>query len=260
MPDDLNTSAVRQRLTTKTIGADYRHMALTHSTQDDVSAAGVGGAAEGLVMTADEQTRGRGRFRREWLSPPGTSLLISILLRPRTEILPSLFMIAALAVPRAIRRVCPELAPEIKWPNDVLLGGRKVCGILVEVVRPEAEQDQFAVVGIGVNVNWDTASIPEIAERSTSLSREMGGAVSRLDLLCALLAEMESLYIGAQKGEDVFKQWRASLVTLGRRVSVSGSDSSFEGVALDVEQSGELVVEDDDGRRRVVHAGDVTLN
>ena len=259
MSDALNESEVRQRLSTRIIGAEYRHLPVTHSTQDDVSVAGRAGAAEGLAITADEQTRGRGRFRRSWMSPPGASLLVSVLLRPNAELLPSLSMIAALAVQRAIRRVCPQLEPEVKWPNDILIGGRKACGILVEVARGETEADQFAVAGIGVNVNWDTASIPEIADTSTSLSRETGGQVSRLDLLCALLEEMDALYVEAREGGDVFEQWRTALVTLGRRVNVSGSDSTFEGIALDVEPSGGLVVQDDDGQRRVVHAGDVTL-
>ncbi len=259
MPDALNESEVKQRLATHIIGAEYRHLPVTHSTQDDVSAAGWEGSAEGLTITADEQTRGRGRFRRSWMSPPGASLLVSILLRPSAELLPSLSMICALAVPRAIRRVCLQLDPEIKWPNDILIGGRKVSGILVEVVRGESDDDQFAVAGIGVNVNWDTASIPEIAEASTSLSREMGSEVSRLDLLCALLEEMDSLYVGAREGDDVFGQWRSALVNLGKRVNVSGSDASFEGLVLDVEPGGGLIIQTDDGRRRVVHAGDVTL-
>ena len=259
MADALNETEVRQRLTTRTIGADYRHLSVTHSTQDDVSTAGQEGAAEGLTITADEQTRGRGRFRRSWMSPPGASLLVSILLRPNAELLPTLSMICALAIPRAILRVCPQLNPEIKWPNDILIGGRKVCGILVEVVRGDSEEDQFAVAGIGVNVNWDTASIPEIADASTSLSRETGGDVSRVELLCALLEELDALYLHAREGGDVFAQWRSSLVNLGKRVNVSGSDDSFEGLALDVEPSGALVVQTDDGQHRVVHAGDVTL-
>ena len=259
MPDVLNESEVRQRLATRSIGAEYRHLPITHSTQDDVSAAGRAGADEGLTVTADEQTRGRGRFRRSWMSPPGASLLVSILLRPSPDLLPTLSMICALAVPQAIRRVCPQLNPEIKWPNDILLDGRKVCGILVEVVRGEPEEDHFAVAGIGVNVNWDTASIPEIADVSTSLSREMGDEVSRVDLLCALLEEMDALYVDAQQGGDVFGPWRSALVNLGQQVKVSGSDASFEGVALDVEPGGGLVVQTNDGQCRVVHAGDVTL-
>lgn len=260
MPDTLNESEVKQRLTTRIIGTEYRHLPVTHSTQDDVSAAGRAGEAEGLAITADEQTRGRGRFRRTWMSPPGASLLVSILLRPSAELLPTLSMIWALAVPRAVRRVCPQLNPEIKWPNDILIGGRKVSGILVEIVRGETEEDQFAVAGIGVNVNWDTASIPEIAEASTSLSRETGGQVSRVDLLCALLEEMDTLYVDAQEGGDVFAQWRSALVNLGKRVSVSGSDASFEGTALDVEPGGALVIQTDDGQRKAVHAADVTLS
>ncbi len=260
MADDLTTDAVRDRLQTRTIGRDYQHLRSTHSTQNVVATRGHEGAAEGLTVTADEQSAGRGRFRRSWVSPPGASLLVSILLRPSAAVLPMVTMIAALAVPRAIRRVAPELSPEIKWPNDILLGERKTCGILVEAARPEQEDDQFAVLGIGVNVNWDTASIPEIAETATSLSRENGRAVSRLDLLCALLEELEQLYVSAQAGGDIFQQWRAALVTLGRRVEVSGSDSTFEGVAEDVDLSGALIVRDDAGLRRVVHAGDVTLS
>ncbi len=260
MPDDLNESAIRERLRTGLVGSEYRHVPLTWSTQDDVSTAGRAGAAEGLAVTADEQTRGRGRFRRAWMSPPGASLLLSVLLRPDDALLPSLSMICALAVQRAIRRVCPQIDPQVKWPNDVLIEGRKACGILVEVVRGESENEQFAVAGIGINVNWDTSTIPEIAETSTSLSREMGTSVSRTDLLCALLEEMEALYLEAQAGGDIFTQWRSAIITLGRRVGVSGSDTTFDGTAVDVEPSGALVVMTDDGQRRVVHAGDVTLS
>ena len=259
MSDALNETEIGKRLNTRVIGAAYRHLDVTHSTQDDAADAGRAGAAEGLTITADEQTRGRGRFRRTWMAPRRSSLLVSILFRPPPHLLPSLSMIAALAVPRAIRRVCPELTPDIKWPNDVLLKERKVCGILVDVVQGDTENDRFAVVGIGINVNWDTASIPEIAESSTSLSRETGGDVSRADLLCALLEEMDGLYADAQAGGDIFGQWRSALVTIGRRVHVTGSDSEFDGVAIDVEPSGGLVLQDEDGQRRVVHAGDVTL-
>ena len=260
MADDLTTEAVRDRLQTRVIGRDYQHLQSTHSTQNVVATRGYEGAAEGLTVTADEQSAGRGRFRRSWVSPPGASLLVSILLRPPADVLPMITMISALAVSRAIRRAAPELSPEIKWPNDILLGERKACGILVEAARPEDEDNQFAVLGIGVNVNWDTASIPEIAETATSLSRETGRVVSRLELLCALLEGLEQLYVSAKTGGNIFQQWRAALVTLGRRVQVSGSDAAFEGVAEDVEPSGALVVRDDAGLRRVVHAGDVTLS
>ena len=260
MEDDLTPDSVRDRLQTQIIGRDYQHLPSTHSTQNVVATRGHEGAAEGLTVTADEQSAGRGRFRRSWVSPPGASLLVSILLRPSPAVMPMITMMAALAVPPAIRRVAPELSPEIKWPNDVLLGGRKACGILVEAARPEQEDAQFAVLGLGINVNWDTALISEIAETATSLSRETGRVVSRLDLLCALLEELDALYVSALAGGDIFQQWRAALVTLGRRVQVSGSDSSFEGVAEDVESSGALVVRDNAGQRRVVHAGDVTLS
>ena len=260
MSDQLSVSAVRERLNTRFIGQTHQHFALTNSTQDIVTEAGRAGAQEGLIVTADEQSRGRGRFRRSWVAPPGASLLVSVLLRPGPEQLPMMSMIAALASARAIRRVVPELAPEVKWPNDVLLKGRKACGILVEVADSGNDASKYAVVGIGINVNWDTASIPEIAEASTSLANETGRAVSRVDLLCALLEEMERLYLQAQGGEDVFTQWRSALVTLGRQVRVAGSDSAFQGVAIDVEPSGALVVMDDANQRRIVHAGDVTLS
>jgi BirA family biotin operon repressor/biotin-[acetyl-CoA-carboxylase] ligase len=259
MTDTLSTLPLTDGLATRYLGRAFLHLRETDSTQNVAAEAGRRGEPEGLVVSADEQSAGRGRFRRAWVSPPGASLLVSILLRPSPKTLPSVVMIAALAVAQAIRQVAPDLLPQIKWPNDVLLNDRKVCGILVETVYGDGGAPGFTVLGIGLNVNWDTSTVAEIADTATSLSRGAGRTFDRRLVLQRLLEALETLYEQAKAGGDIHGLWRGSLVTLGRRVRVRGGDVETEGVAVDVDASGALVIRSSDGRLVTVHAGDVTL-
>jgi len=253
--NDLSSQTLRDGLQTRYMGHEFLHLAQTASTQNVAIEQGRHGAVEGLVVSAGEQSAGRGRLRRSWVSPPGASLLISVLLRPPAPVLPSIVMIAALAVARAIARAAPELSPQIKWPNDVLLNERKTCGILVETAYDEpADVPSFTVLGIGLNVNWDTSTVPEIAETATSLAREAGRDFSLRDVLQRLLEELETVYEGAKSGEDILSLWRQSLITLGRRVHVQGGDVSADGVAEGVDSSGALLLRTDEGRLLTVHA------
>ena len=258
MRDPLSAEAVEAALHTRYVGRPFTHLESVDSTQDLAAAAGARGDPEGLAFSADEQTAGRGRFKRSWVSPPGGSVLLSVLLRPPPEVVPSVVMIAALAVRDAIAHAAPGLDPEIKWPNDILLNGRKTCGILVETTRHDPG-GTFSVLGIGVNVNWDTASVPEIADRSTSLGRETGRFVPRASVLVPLFDNIEALYEGAKAGDDILGRWRARLVTLGRAVVVEAGDAEIEGTAEDVDASGALLVRDAAGAVHTVRAGDVTL-
>ncbi len=258
MEDPLSAVAIEGTLRTRYVGRPFTHLGSVNSTQDLVAAAGARGEPEGLAISADEQTSGRGRLKRSWISPPGGSVLISILLRPPPEVLSSVVMIAALAVRDAIGEAAPDLAPEIKWPNDILLTRLKTCGILVETTR-DGPNGTFSVLGIGVNVNWDTASVPEIAETSTSLSRETGRFVPRASVLIPLLGRVETLYEAAKNGDDILGRWKSQLVTLGRAVVVTSRDTEIEGIAEDVEASGALTVRDAFGALHTVRAGDVTL-
>ncbi len=214
------------------------------------------GAAEGTVVIADEQTAGRGRIKRVWLSPKG-SIALSIILYPSVVNLPSLIMLASLAVVHSIEAVT-GLKSQIKWPNDVLVNDRKVCGILIESsVRGNIVD--YAIIGIGVNVNLRLSDFPEIPSIATSLSAELGRDVSPLRVIRRLLVEMERLYLALQAGGSIYEEWRDSLVTLGRRVRVKSGKTVYEGIAESVAGDGSLLLRHSDGSLTKIVAGDATL-
>jgi BirA family transcriptional regulator, biotin operon repressor / biotin---[acetyl-CoA-carboxylase] ligase len=206
------------------------------------------GAPEGLVAVADFQTAGRGRRGRGWVAPPGASLLASVLLRPALapERTPLVTMACGAAMAAAVTRVA-GFAPSLKWPNDLVVGDRKLAGIL-------AERDGDAVVvGIGVNVDWHEFP-PEIAETATACNLEAGHAVDRRALLDAFLAELDARYAHL---DVVTAEYRSRLGTLGRRVHVERPSSALVGRAVGVGDAGQLLVEDDRGCVVEVHVGDV---
>jgi len=215
------------------------------------------GAEEGLVVIADEQTAGRGRFRRRWLTPPGSSLALSLLLRPQAEQLPKLGMMAALGVLEAVAKVT-ALRASLKWPNDVILNGRKLGGILVESELDPGGR-ATAIVGIGINVNLDVAAFDEIAQGATSLSTELGHGVSRLELLWALLAALERNYEALKGGQGLHKEWAEHLETIGQRVRVIAGGDVEEGLAEAVDEEGRLLLRRDDGSLAHLVGGEVTL-
>ncbi len=214
------------------------------------------GAVEGTVVIADEQTAGRGRIKRVWLSPKG-SLALSIILYPSVVNLSSLIMLASLAVVHSIGAVTGWRS-QIKWPNDVLVDGRQVCGILIES-SVRANIVDYAIIGIGVNVNLKLSDFPEIQSIATSLSAELGRGVSRLGVVRRLLVEIERLYLALQAGGTIYEEWRDSLVTLGRRVRVKSGKTVYQGVAESVAGDGSLLLRHSDGSLTRIVAGDVTL-
>ncbi len=233
----------------------YSYPALT-STMDEARRLAREGAAEGTAIITDVQTVGRGRLQRVWLTPGG-NIAVSIILRPALSDLPYLIMISSLAVARSIETVT-GLVAQVKWPNDVLLGGRKVSGILIESDM-QGKSVNHSVIGIGINVNLRLADFPEIRLLATSLSDELRREVSRLALVRHLLVELEELYLKAVNGGGVYEEWRDRLITLGRRVRASSQTSVFEGIAESVSRDGSLLIRGDDGTLFRVVAGDVTL-
>lgn len=214
------------------------------------------GAADGLVIVADHQTEGRGRLDRRWEAPPGSSLLVSVLLRVAGEAdAPSALMAAGVALADAVESTA-TIAVGLKWPNDLMVapaggsagGDRKLAGLL-------AERDGDAlVVGAGCNVNWE-AFPPTLAETSTACNLEAGHAVDRDALLAAYLTALDR-FLAAP--DDVMTAYRARLVTVGRRVRVEHPGGAVSlGVAVEVADDGALVVQDDDGRELRVTAADV---
>lgn len=225
------------------------------STMDRARELAPKGAPEGTLVVAAEQTEGRGRLSRAWVSPAG-SLSVSLLLYPSADKLPYLTMLAGLAAAEAIEAVA-ALKADIKWPNDILIDGRKVAGILVE--SGTARGKTYAVVGIGVNVNMDMAGWPDIASLATSLSAESGRKIDTPRLLRAIVDEIAAFYTAFDPAA-VRGLWRSRLITLGRRVTASGGGAAVEGVAAEVTADGALVILGDDGAEYIVVAGDVTLS
>jgi len=231
------------------------------STMDEARRQAESGAPEGLVVIADDQVRGRGRFSRSWVSPPGANLIFSVLLRPRPEHLYFLNMAAALAICDTVTRFT-NVHARLKWPNDVMVDGRKISGILIEnSVRPDGSVD-YAVLGIGLNVNFDPSTVPEIAGIATSIARLAGRPVSRTDVMGRLLGRLDDYYAAVLRGESLTPQWSARLETLGKRIRVrylDTGDADVEGLALAVTREGNLVLQKPDGSTTTVTAGEVTL-
>jgi len=253
---DLTAALIRDGLETRFIGQRVLHYPRLTTTMDRAREEARKGAPEGTVIIADEQTAARGRLRRTWLSPRG-NIALSVILYPGRERLHSLIMVASVAVARSIEAIT-GLKPVLKWPNDVLIGGKKVCGILVESSVRGGVVD-YAIIGTGVNVNLDPAGFPEIQPIATSLSGELGREVSRLDLVRGLLREMEGLYLAAAAGESVYEDWRTRLTTLGRAVRVTSGETTLEGTAESVDRDGSLLLRLPDGGLTRILAGDVTL-
>jgi BirA family biotin operon repressor/biotin-[acetyl-CoA-carboxylase] ligase len=256
MREELSAFSISSELGTHFIGQRVIHYPSLSSTMETAREEALTGAVEGTVIIAEEQTAGKGRLERRWVSPRG-SIALSVILYPETAVLPSLVMVASLAVVGAIESVT-GLKPQIKWPNDVLIEGKKVCGILVES-GVSSEGKTYAVIGIGINVNVKANSIGEVLMRATSLSDELGKEMPRLELVRWLLVELERLYLLAKSGGEVYRQWRDGLETLGKRVRATSGDNVYEGIADSVDEDGSLVIRLPEGSLKRFAAGDVTL-
>jgi len=254
--NNLSAELISEGLDTRIIGREILYFPSVTSTNDVAKARASEGAGDGLVVIAGEQTAGKGRLKRRWQTPAG-NIALSVVLRPKTAILPSMIMLASLAVVRSTEAVT-GLKAGIKWPNDVLINGKKVCGILIENDFRSREVN-YCVIGIGINVALKPESVSEIQYPATSLSAEAGRDISRPDVIRRLLAEMDELYFSLSSSGSVFGEWRDRLVTLGTEVRVIAGDTVYEGIAESAAEDGSLLVRDKDGKLVKIVAGDVTL-
>jgi BirA family biotin operon repressor/biotin-[acetyl-CoA-carboxylase] ligase len=249
----LTPARIQAALTTRRFGHPVQTYAAVGSTNDLARAAAQAGAPEGLLVVADVQEAGRGRRGHVWRAPPGGAILASLLLRPRTPLDEGFgaTMLLALAVMRAGQAFGVPAA--LKWPNDVLVGSRKLAGILAEA-SISAGALEYVVVGFGVNVGFDPAMLG-LGASATSLNAELGGAApDRAAVLARILAEAETRYTAWQAGDydALWTEWRAALVTLGQAVRIAlGAGEVITGTALRVQRDGVLVVETEEGERRV---------
>lgn len=217
------------------------------------------GEPAGTVVVAAEQTAGRGRLGRKWVSPPGAGLYCSLILRPPLAAAeaPVVTLALGLAVARALHRVC-EVAPDLRWPNDVLMGGRKCGGILAEMTAA-GDRVRYVIAGIGVNVN-QAGFPPELAEIATSLRRETGCEYSIEAVLAEVLSEVDR-YLGllVERGAGAIVELftRASTYAVGKRVVVVNGASEVNGVTAGLTAGGGLLLQGDDGVVTPVLAGSV---
>jgi BirA family biotin operon repressor/biotin-[acetyl-CoA-carboxylase] ligase len=260
MPDILRESDIKPGHKTTTIGKKIQFLSEVASTNTLAMEMAADGTPEGTVVIAETQTGGKGRLGRKWISPKG-NLYLSAVLRPNIPMhkAPLITLTGAVAVASAIRTTC-GLAAGIKWPNDILISGKKVSGLLTEM---SAEQDSIRhiVLGIGVDVNMKMGELPpEVRSLTTTLAAEAGVQINRLVLLQQVLRDLERWYQKFLSNDaDVLEEWKRLNVTVGNRITVSGAGEALGGLAQGVDRDGRLIVRLDDGTIRTVAAGDVTI-
>ena len=254
---ELDVERLSSKLTCCVVGREIHLYEELESTMDEAKGMAEDGAPEGAVVIAEAQTSGRGRFDRTWISAPGKDLVFSVVFRPDAAQAPYINMAAALSVRTVVADVT-GLNASIKWPNDVKLAGRKVAGILIEGMVSR-ESIEYTVLGVGLNVNSNPASSPEIAETATSIYRETGTMFDRTDFLMQALHDLDRRYALIKDGQSMKQEWATQLETLGQRVVVRWRDRVEEGTATGVDEMGNLVIAREDGTTKTVVAGEVTL-
>ena len=256
IPDKLLAHEIQFDLKTKIFGGRVAYHETLTSTMDEAFKLGMEGAPEGTVVCAEAQTKGRGRLGRQWSSPKHKGIYCSIILRPKLSPseLAKLTLLSAVVVAEAVEKVS-GVAAHIKWPNDLLVKNKKLAGILTEL-RAEVDQMKFVVVGIGLNVNNTSA---QLMDGATSLKQEAGRAFSRVEIIQEILRVFERRYVRLnEKGfEDVIAAWKERSHTLGKRVKVTDPAGIIEGVAMDLDHDGGLLIRQDSGVVVKKLAGDV---
>lgn len=258
-PDHLSPDGISARLQAKIVGRELVYFEQTDSTNLQALQLGEQGAAEGTVLVAESQQGGKGRLGRNWLSPAGVNLYTSVLLRPRISPwdAPQLTFLSAVAVARAIQQVC-GLDARVKWPNDILIGGRKVAGLLNEL-SAETDVIHFVVLGIGLNINMQADQFPStLRYPATSLAIEKGHPLSRVEVACAIYEQLDELYqLYLEKGFDPIRlAWESFFDLVGCRVRVESAGQTLNGLVQGIDSDGALLIAGG-GRVERILAGDV---
>jgi len=245
------------------IGGRIEYLNTVESTNITARNMAEDGVDEGTVVIAEKQTMGQGRLQRKWSSPEGKGLWFSIVLRP--DVNPArasqITLLAAVAVAEAIKKIT-GIKPGIKWPNDLLIGKRKLCGILTEMKSRTDGRVEYIILGIGINVNLRREDLnPEIKDIATSILMERGEHTDRNHLLNNILSAIDYWYrIWIEQGfEPVREKWKENSITIGSEVYVDSWDEKYSGLAVDIDEGGSLLIRTADRDLRLLHSGDVSL-
>lgn len=260
-PDVLSSSELKSRIQNEWAGRNIYYYEETGSTNIDAKRLGEEGAVHGTVVVADKQNAGRGRRGRAWESPAGKDIYFTILLRPEfpPDKVSGLTLVMALSVAEAVKGCCGQEAG-IKWPNDVVLNGKKICGILTEMTM-EMDYVQHVVIGTGINVNLDKMPA-EIEKTATSILMESGKETTRAELLQKVLERFEINYEIYERDLDLrnmMETYNGYLVNKDRQVRVLDPKGEFGGIARGINAGGELLVERPDGKTVEIYAGEVSV-
>jgi BirA family biotin operon repressor/biotin-[acetyl-CoA-carboxylase] ligase len=256
----LRVQAIQDGLVTKRLGAKLHYFSDLDSTNAYARKLADHGADEGEVVIAEAQTRGRGRLGRNWISPPFVNVYLSVILRPRLAPAhaPQLTLMAAVAVADTVAFFIKS-PPVIKWPNDLLVGGRKLAGILTES-SCDSQRIEFVILGIGINLNYPVELMPEtIRKRATSIVSLTGAKVNREDFLRRLIHDLDRCYGEFEESgfDAIAPRWEALFGLREKRVRVEMADQVIIGTARGIDREGALILEDGKGGRLRVVAGDV---
>ena len=260
-PDLLSKYELESRINTQWLGKKIVYKETVDSTNAEVRRRAEEGEDNGLLVVADGQTLGKGRRGRSWESPKGTNLYFSMLLKPdfAPDKASMITLVAAYSVATVIRKTT-GLDAKIKWPNDIVVGKKKVCGILTEMSM-ERDYIHHVVVGIGINVNEENYSI-ELEQMATSLKKEMGNLVLRANLLCDILSQFEKDYLtflAAESLKPFVEEYNRMLVNKGALVKVLDPKGEFSGIAGGISEDGRLNVFKENGQIEAVYAGEVSV-
>lgn len=262
-PDSVTESKIRLGLQTKRLGRVIHYEESVQSTQRIAHVLAGDGASEGTLVIADEQTAGRGRLMREWHSSKGTGIWMSLILKPLLppQKAPQFTLITAVAVVQAIEEVT-DLHPQIKWPNDILIDGKKVTGILTEL-QAESDKINSIIIGIGMNVNHLKEHFPdELQKIATSLAIEQGEPLSRSEIVQKVLERIEALYSMYMKEgfTPVKLLWESYAISIGKKIRARTINGTIEGRALGITDEGVLKIEDSAGTIHQIYSADIEVN
>lgn len=261
-PDSLQAAKIDQHLTTKRFGRNIHYLQTCPTTQPIAHQLAQAGEPDGSIVICEEQTAGKGRLARAWTSTQGKGIWMSVIIRPEIPPTkaPQLTLVAAVAVTRAIEDIA-DVRAEIKWPNDLLINGKKCTGILTEL-QADIDRVHAIILGIGVNVNQQLSDFPEdIQSIATSIQMVTGKPVDRAELVARILYHLEiytDLYV--QHGFEPLKiLWESYSCTLGKRIKAIMIHQTIEGVALGITNEGILQVKTDDGEIHGIYSADIEI-